>query len=452
MRAGRPRVEPLATCLRLPPEPISVRLARQYVTQTLQQHGHAEWADDAALAVSEVVANVVLHARTDCEVSVAVEPDSARISVRDFNPDLPSPRHFSEYATTGRGLEVVSRLTADLGIQSLGDAGKVVWFVLTEASVNASGEEAEPQWDLAGLLDDDPDAQPEAALLSRVPMALWTAGLEHQAAILRELYLLLVAPPHSAADPSVDLTSAEAALRVFTEATNRALDDAATKPWLPRLSPLPHDHPSALPSTPAVLDLEVRYAALGTAAFGAFQDTLDRGMSLAAQGKLLARPPLEELVTLRDWACDQVVAQSIGVRPTAWEDGSHLAATKVPHRPPDWDDTLVRTSARAVVAADDTNRLIAVSQAAADLLGWEVGDLVGRRITTIIPPRLREQHVAGFTRHLTTGQRRMLGLEVNLPMLHRNGHEVVRRFFIEQVRAPVGRQIYVAWMDPLPAP
>ncbi len=63
------------------------------------------------------------------------------------------------------------------------------------------------------------------------------------------------------------------------------------------------------------------------------------------------------------------------------------------------------TSGRGVVAADDANRIIAIRDPLAELPGWRPGDLVGRRVVTLIPPALREAHVAGFTRHLTTGLR-----------------------------------------------
>ena len=115
----------------LPPDPRSVRHARWHVHTALTTAGHPEWADDAALAVSELVTNVVLHARTDCEVSVCVTSDDARVSVRDFSPLPPVHRHHGQHATTGRGLPLVTGLSTDFGITPLGDTGKVVWFSLT---------------------------------------------------------------------------------------------------------------------------------------------------------------------------------------------------------------------------------------------------------------------------------------------------------------------------------
>ena len=114
--------------LRLTPDPRSARQARQHARTALATAGHQEWADDAALAVTELVTNVIRHARTDCEVCVCISPDAARISVRDYDPTPPIHRHPGPLATTGRGIPLVAELSNDFGITPLGADGKVVWF------------------------------------------------------------------------------------------------------------------------------------------------------------------------------------------------------------------------------------------------------------------------------------------------------------------------------------
>jgi PAS domain S-box-containing protein len=204
------------------------------------------------------------------------------------------------------------------------------------------------------------------------------------------------------------------------------------------------------PPPPARLDVEVALDDVDTVALDALQDALDLGQQLATQGQLLVRPALDELVTLRDWACDQIKAQSGGGTAVSW-DNALLAGRSIAEWPmADWDDTAVRTSPRPVVAGDDSNRLIAVSPAAAELLGGSPEDFVGLRITAIIPDRLREQHVAGFIRHLATGDGRVLGVRLNLPVLRLDGEEILRCLLIEQQMVPGGRSVYVAWLDPLP--
>lgn len=438
--------------LRLPADPMSVRRAREHVGAVLREAGREDWVDDAEQSVSEVVTNVVLHARTSCELSVRVNETTVRVGVRDFSPTLPTQRHFSQYATTGRGLLLVSWLAADYGIKALGPLGKIVWFVLDDVRRGTRAGPPDQEWDLTGLVEDEADPGTSQALLAQVPMALWLVNLEHQAAVLRELYLLTAASPQPAVEFPVDLVAAGTALRTLSAGTDRALEESADQPALPRLAPLPDGHPAVLPSAPAVLDVSVPTGPEDSAVFGAFQEALDLGARLARQGRMLARPALDELIALRGWACDQVIAQGSGVPPTPWSaSGARLAQpSNATHERPDWDDTAVRTSERAVVAADDSNRLIAVSAAAAELVGRTPQALVGRRVTTIIPVRLREQHVAGFTRHLTTGETNVLGVDLHLPVLRADGQEVMRRFLIEQVAAPAGRRVYVAWLDPLP--
>ena len=437
-----------ADLLTLPADPRSVRTARLHISEVLRAAGREDLIDDAVLAVSEIVANVVLHARTACELGIDISESSVRISVRDFSVALPTQRHFSDTATTGRGLVLVGRLSASFGIDAMGADGKVVWFVLDGVSKEFTGD-PDDEWDLTGV--PDAGAGPDVAMLVHVPMTIWLAGLEHQVAVLRELYLVLATEHQQAIEDAVDLAAADAALRALTEGSDRALQAAAEREDLPRLAPLPDGHPAVLPPAPAVLDVPIS-TATDSSAFGALQDALDLGQELAVEGYMLVRPALDELIALRDWACDQVVAQSTGQAATAWDatTQSMTRAIGAPYRRPEWDDTMVRTATRAVVAADDSNRIISVSPAAAELLAGSVEDLVGRRLTTIIPHRLREQHVAGFTRHLATGEHRVLGVELDMPVLRLDGQEVVRRFLITQVAAPAGRAIYVAWLDPVP--
>ena len=104
------------------------------------------------------------------------------------------------------------------------------------------------------------------------------------------------------------------------------------------------------------------------------------------------------------------------------------------------------------LAADDANRIVAVSRPLADLLGWRVEDVVGRRVTTIIPPRLREAHVAGFSAYLSTGERHILGVPLRLPSLRADDTEIMCTLLIEAASAGPARSIFVAWIEPVPDP
>jgi PAS domain S-box-containing protein len=218
--------------------------------------------------------------------------------------------------------------------------------------------------------------------------------------------------------------------------------------------PLPDGHPAPLPTVPASLDLAVPVPPASAAAFGTLQDVLDAAERLAAADALLVRPGLPEVIAVRDWACEQVICQLAGGSPSAWSGADHerftqeLPAGTAP-LDTDWDEGTVRDAVRGAVAADDANRIVAVSQPLATALGYDPEDLIGRRVVTLVPPRYREAHVAGFSRHLSTGEAHVLGVELELPVLRRDGTELACTFLIEATGTSSGRRVYVAWITPV---
>ena len=154
---------------------------------------------------------------------------------------------------------------------------------------------------------------------------------------------------------------------------------------------------------------------------------------------------------MRDWACEQVIAQLSGSPPAPWPGAAQMRFETEVRSPGvvEWDSSSVADSERGVIAADDANRIIAVSRPLARLLGWQPEDLVGRRVVTVVPPALREAHVAGFSRHLTTGEAHVLGVPLDPPVLRKDGSEVRCRFLIERAPADPGRSVYMAWLDAL---
>jgi anti-sigma regulatory factor (Ser/Thr protein kinase) len=85
--------------------------------------------ETARLLVTEVVTNVVLHARTTCLVEVERIGRTARILVSDGSAALPQPRTNGAEASTGRGLRLLGTLATAWGINRPPERrGKTVWF------------------------------------------------------------------------------------------------------------------------------------------------------------------------------------------------------------------------------------------------------------------------------------------------------------------------------------
>lgn len=93
------------------------------------------------------------------------------------------------------------------------------------------------------------------------------------------------------------------------------------------------------------------------------------------------------------------------------------------------------------------NSFVMAVQSAVPTLGTPHEDLVGQRVTAIIPTRLREAHVAGFTRQLVTGRRQLLDQQIELPALHRDGHELRITVTLTK-QAHEGRAMFCAWLAP----
>lgn len=438
----------LACSARLQPEPASAGAARRLLREALTRTDRAEWMDSAELAMGEVVANAILHAHTAIEVTLEVRGRLVHVEVRDFNPRLPSLHSPNEQSTTGRGMALVAALSLECGVRSTGPDGKVVWFQVG-GDVNEATQvdlptvwATEAGWEEPELSDAD---TVEVKLLA-MPATLWVAAHQHHDALLRELVLYQVEHP----ELHVDVAAADGA---------RTLVITALRSTLAALPPIEGGH-SLLPMVsnrtgsgiPAV-DLRVRMPRSQATAYTALRHVLDIGEQLAVEGRLLIRPGLPEIIEVREWVCDQVVAQTAGEAPTPWRGTaqSHYEALnrRTQSATPQWDTILVSESDRGVVAADDANRIVAISASLAAALGWEIKDLVGRRVATLIPPELREAHIAGFSRHLHTGQAHALGVPLELPVLRRDGTRVMCAFMVEQAPANAGRSVYVAWIEPL---
>ena len=128
---SRPRPVPVPLCL--PAVPGSVGVARRFVCALLEEWSDApdaETTDAAALVVSELVTNGILHARTDLELVVTLGDGVVRIELADGSSGPPVPKPRSEHAGTGRGLTIIDAVSSEWGYDVAPDGGKTVWVDL----------------------------------------------------------------------------------------------------------------------------------------------------------------------------------------------------------------------------------------------------------------------------------------------------------------------------------
>lgn len=127
----------------------SVRASRDFVEATLGWD-HGGVADDesrsaVSLAVSELVTNAVVHARTELDVCVVASSPGrdVRVGVTDTGGGSPALLSPSTSSSRGRGIRIVDTLSTAWGIEWHADRrAKTVWFEYRPGAAVAAGREA----------------------------------------------------------------------------------------------------------------------------------------------------------------------------------------------------------------------------------------------------------------------------------------------------------------------
>jgi anti-sigma regulatory factor (Ser/Thr protein kinase) len=129
------QASPRLIALALPGTPESVPIARRRVRAALGVHGLGDFAEDAEIITSELVANAVQHACQDGTKAIGVilthagTPAAVTVAVSDSSPQVPVRPDTSAGGEQGRGLQIVEALSAHWGWRQDG-GGKVVFAVL----------------------------------------------------------------------------------------------------------------------------------------------------------------------------------------------------------------------------------------------------------------------------------------------------------------------------------
>ncbi|MFW6691647.1 ATP-binding SpoIIE family protein phosphatase [Streptomyces sp. MAR4 CNX-425] len=116
--------------------------ARHQLRSLLHDWATAEQIDAAELALSEMIANVMIH--TDSTASVLADVTGPpgrrllRMTVADADGNLPHRRHPGEMASSGRGVLLLQELADGWGVEPRGD-GKAIWAEFRE---HEPGEQA----------------------------------------------------------------------------------------------------------------------------------------------------------------------------------------------------------------------------------------------------------------------------------------------------------------------
>ena len=112
------------------PFPVVVGCVRQEVGELLDRWGVSDLAaQEAGIVVGELLANVVVHARTTFRLEVQREGSMLRVAVEDSCLGAPPVNQSSGLTGPGLGLRLVNSLALRWGWNEYA-TGKTVWAVL----------------------------------------------------------------------------------------------------------------------------------------------------------------------------------------------------------------------------------------------------------------------------------------------------------------------------------
>lgn len=85
---------------------------------------------------------------------------------------------------------------------------------------------------------------------------------------------------------------------------------------------------------------------------------------------------------------------------------------------------LVENTTEGLLTINPESRILFANPAIEDILGYPPDELIGSSKMRIIPERLRPVHASGLKQYLQTGEKHIDWTGVELPALHKDGHEV----------------------------
>jgi len=292
--------EPLA------PGPRGATQARRWVSGVCEEIGRSDLVENAALVMSEVVTNAILHGRPPVTVRLRGTRDHPRVEVRDASPDPPTapqveiePEFQLEVATFGRGLSIVASSSLAWGAERDGE-GKMVWF-----EPAAEARETPSEGVFQGFDDDldEPSFEGDHSIvvhLLDVPTGALQQTLAHGAELRRELRLLAVA--HQDTYPvASDLSTFFSALaRDFQwQMGGEALREA-------------------LVARRSRLDLDVKATADTGARFARLIELYELADAFCRNERLLTLARSPEQVEFQTWMFEEFVRQAAGEEPLPW--------------------------------------------------------------------------------------------------------------------------------------
>lgn len=103
---------------------------------------------------------------------------------------------------------------------------------------------------------------------------------------------------------------------------------------------------------------------------------------------------------------------------------------------------VTETVSDAIITIDEESTILFANRAAGRVFGYESGELVGAKLTMLMPDYLRRVHEAGLARYVETGTRHIAWDGVELPGLHSSGRDITLEVSFGEFRDERGRHYF----------
>jgi anti-sigma regulatory factor (Ser/Thr protein kinase) len=291
----------------LPAELSSVVAARRLIDSAVASWGVGEnVAQDAALVVSELVTNAVLHTGTVLSVRVRRLDPGVRVEVKDGSTQPPVPvtdRSEDLLANpfmTGRGLALLSATADRWGSDPLPD-GKAVWAEVgtgrrrSPAAASSMRSSAAPEFvSAAGAAA----AAGRIVHMIAVPVRLLIESVRQFADLQREMQV--VGLDHSGPKELIALAETNREISAHIGGLRQAGAEVAE---------------AALARGEPIIDFDVEVADEAVEAFDQLGSLMRQINGALGRRHLLSMPPSEEVIAYRTWYRDEISSQLQGRAP-----------------------------------------------------------------------------------------------------------------------------------------
>ena len=107
---------------------------------------------------------------------------------------------------------------------------------------------------------------------------------------------------------------------------------------------------------------------------------------------------------------------------------------------------ILETALDCIIAIDEQSRITEWNPAAEKTFGYSSAEALGQLLPElIIPPALRDSHFGGMERYLATGEAVVLGQRIEVPALHRDGHEFPVELAVTRIEG-AGPPLFTAYL------